>query len=109
MKILISVLVTGLSLLALMQASVYAAKCIPDYGFEEYGNPQTGQPYFRVAMGTTYVSNPNKEGPYIAVTDLSETGPPVHWRYKSINLSWTQPTSFANGKTFDDLTGYLID
>ena len=98
----------GLSLLALMQASVYAAKCIPDYGFEEYGNPQTGQPYFRVAMGTTYVSNPRKEGPYIAVTDFSETGPPVHWRYKSLNFSWTQPKNFSNGRTADDHIGYRI-
>ncbi len=73
-------------LLLILSVPAFAAKCIHDPDFKRFpdgttNNPQSRQPYFFVAMGD------------------NETAPPVHWKYKSIQLTWP-PYDNSSTKVF---------
>ena len=70
-------------LLLVLSVPSFAAKCIEDPHFDGTNNPQMNAPYFKHSMGN------------------NETGPPTHWKYPSIRLTWNP----YEGGEFD---GYKI-
>ena len=85
-------------------APANGAKCLPDDDFALYGpadlgyNRQTGHPYFRVAMNSRFTS----DGYLVVDESRGETAPPLHWRYRSVRLSWPAYTGT------DGLEGYVL-
>ena len=99
MRIPIKPFLTGLAMLC-AASTAHAAKCVKDPDFADFPqgtpgyNDQTHKPYFYAAMNSR-ITDDNR---IIVDSSLGETAPPLHWKYKSVKLSWpayTGPDTLA--------------